>query len=170
MNVEVVIEDGVRNLRCVRQFLQIFPDTEHTIVPAKRQVGDDGWSLVSEWISRAKLYDRYVFWLVVATEVSTSDTVAPLEEPQVILVEVEAIAKSRDEEGGPKWQFGFGEIDASDWAEIIASGTDLDFRELGLVIDQPVTRFESFWNDTRPHQIPPADDAIALKAPLRFLG
>lgn len=170
MNVEAVIEDGVRNLRCVRQFLQVFPDAEHTIVPAKRQVGDDGWSVVSEWISRARLYDHYVFWLVIAIEVSTSDTVAPLEEPQVFVVEVEAIAKSRDEEDGAKWQFGFGQIDASDWQEIIASGPNPDFRELGLVVDQPVERFETFWNDTRPNPIPPADNAIALKAPLRFLG
>lgn len=170
MDEEAAIQDGVRALRCVRQFLQVFPDAEHTIVPAKRQVGDGDWSLVSEWISRARLYDRYVFWLVVAIEVSTSDTVAPLEEPQVFVVEVEAVANSRDEGDAPKWQFGFGQIDASDWQEMIASGAAPDFRKFGLEVDQPVARFETFWNDTRPHQVPPTDDAIALKAPLRFLG
>jgi hypothetical protein len=170
MDKEAAIQDGAHALRCVRQFLQVFPDAEHTIVPAKRQVGDDEWSLVSEWISRARLYDRYVWWLVLAIEVSTSDTVAPLEEPQVFVVEVESIAKSRDEAGAPKWQFGFGQIDESDWQEMVAAGTALDFREFGLEVDQPVERFETFWNDTRPHHIPPADDAIALKAPLRFLS
>ena len=43
MNYDAVIASGVRDLSRVRQFQQLFPDAEHTIVESKRASSSEGW-------------------------------------------------------------------------------------------------------------------------------
>jgi hypothetical protein len=116
-----------------------------------------------------QMYDRYVFWLVVAIK-REGDIVVAMELPQIYVVELEEIEKTGDEDGEPKWTFNFGEIDEADWQELAQTRGDFNSAGLELITDQPVDRFEAFWHTTRPHSTPPSQDAIALKAPLRFLG
>jgi hypothetical protein len=169
LNKEAFVAAGVRNLLCVRQFLQLFPDAENTIVEANRDFYANGWKRVNEWISRAKLYDRYVFWLIVAVELTESNTVVELEKPQLYVVEVVDIEKSRDEEGGPKWTLELFEIEEADWNDLVAQGGDINSANLDLTIDEPLERFSTFWSDCRPTHDPPAPEAIALKAPFRYI-
>lgn len=169
MDERAIIKAGTLDLDCVRQFLQWFPDAEHTVVQAKRENHGEGWGLVSEWISRARMYDRYVFWLVVAIDVNDYGSVTATELPQLSLIQINEIERTRIDLRGPKWKLGFGQFDDEDWQELVESGGDFDSVGLELITDQPVERFETFWNDTRPHHIPPAHNAMALKAPLRFL-
>jgi hypothetical protein len=170
MNHAEIIAIGCRDLACVRDFIKCFPNVEHFIVPAKRQVPGEGWGIVSEWISRAKLHDRYIFWLVVAVEITDDHKVTAIEEPQVYGVDVYSIEKVKDEIDGPKVSVNFGQIEAGDWQSIVDAGGDFISAGFELITDQPVERFDSFWNDTRPHSATPAVDSVALKAPLRFMS
>jgi hypothetical protein len=150
-----------------RLFQEFFPDAEHVIVQAKLDLPPEGWTLADEWISRAKLYDRYVLWLVVPIEFTVSGDVSPLEQPAVYIVEVGKVEKGRKEKGGPKWECNFGE---GDWKELIEAGGDFEALGADLITDSPVEGFATFWRDTSPPPEAPAPDGLALIAPLRFIS
>lgn len=68
MNDDALVASALLSFSHAREFQRIFPDAEHNIVEAQRDLRD-GWKTVTEWISRANLHDRYMVWLVVAVEV-----------------------------------------------------------------------------------------------------
>ena len=168
MNYDTVIPSGIRDLACVRQFQHLFPNAEHTIVEAKRHFDPEGWRPVNEWISRASLHDRYVLWLVIAIEISTGGSVSAIEEPQAYLIEVETVEKGKDEEGGPRWECGFGQFEEGGWEELVENGGDFASVGLEMIVDAPVDGFAKFWRDTRPTRSAGPPDGMALRAPLRF--
>jgi len=104
MNYDAVIASAVRDWPYAYQFQRLFQNAEHTIVEAKRQFQPDGWKPVSEWISRAPMHGRYAVWLVIAIEIVADGTLSPLEEPQLYVVEVTKVIRSRDDEKGSEWE------------------------------------------------------------------
>lgn len=170
MNYDSLIHSGVRDLPCVRQFQQVFPDGEHTIVDAKRDFHPDGWGPVKEWISRASLHNRYVVWLVLAIEITKDDRISAIEEPEAYLIEVGKVEKGRDEDGGPLWEYSFGQFEEGGWEELVENGGDFASVGLEMIVDAPVNGFATFWRDTRPIPNTGSPDGIAMRAPLRFSG
>jgi hypothetical protein len=90
MSDDVLIASALVNFSPAHEFHRLFPNAEHTIVGAMRDCEPDGWRAVSEWISRARLYDRYILWLVVAVEVGADGRISEFEKPEHYLVEVES--------------------------------------------------------------------------------
>jgi hypothetical protein len=169
MNYDAVIASAVRDLPFAREFQRLFPNAEHTIVEAKRDFYPDGWRPVGEWISRASLHDRYVVWLVVAVAITTDGTVSALENPQLYVVEVEKVEKSRNEEGGPLWECGCLQFEEGDWDQLVENSGDFASVGFDMTIDAPVDRFATYWHDTRPSQNAAPSDGVCLRAPLRFM-
>jgi hypothetical protein len=169
VNNDAVIASAIRDWRFAREFHRLFPNAEHTIVEAKRNFHSDGWRPVSEWISRARLYDRYVVWLVAAIEIATDGTVAGLEKPQLYVIQLEKVLRSRDEEEGAEWEVACVEFDEADWEQLVEHSGDFASVGLEMTVDAPVDRFASFWHDTRPSPRPAPSDGVALRAPIRFM-
>ena len=169
MNNDAVIASAIRDWRFAREFHRLFPNAEHTIVEAKRDVHPDGWTYVSEWISRASLHGRYVVWLVVAIEIATDGTVAELEKPQLYVIEVEKVVRSRDEEEGAEWEVACAEFEEGDWEQLVEHCGDFASVGFEMTVDTPVDRFAAFWHDTRPSPGPAPSDGVSLRAPIRFM-
>lgn len=169
MNYDDKITTGLRDLDDARQFHEFFPDAEHIIVHAKRDLTPDGWRLVDEWISRANLYNRYALWLVVPIEFTVAGDVSALDQAAVYIVEVTKVEKGRDEKDGPKWECTFGQFEEGDWQDLIAAGGNFETLGADLITDAPVKGFATFWRDTSPPPEAPAPDGLALHAPLRFM-
>ena len=121
-----------------------------------------------EWISRAKIHDRYIVWLVVAIKIMTGDADSELEEAEAYITEVENIERGRDDEGGPAWECGFCEFEDGDWEQLVNNDGDFSAIGLELTVDDPVDRFATFWRDTRPTRETSVPDGVALRSPLRF--
>jgi len=170
MNYDTVIASAVRDWSCAREFQWLFANAEHTITQAKRDFDPNGWQFVSEWISRASLYDRYVVWLVVAIEIADNGTIGELEKPQLYVIEVEKVVGSRDDEEGPQWELACAEFEEGDWEQLVENGGDFASVEFEMTVDAPVENFATFWRDTRPSPRPAPSDGIALKAPFRFMS
>ena len=100
----------------------------------------DGWKLRSEWISRAHLHDRYVVWLVIAIEITTDGAVSELEKPQLYVVEVQKVEKSRDDAGGPVWHITFGRFEDGDWERLVENGGDFASVGFDMTVNAPVNR------------------------------
>ena len=169
MDYEAVIASAVRDWPCACDFQRLFPNAEHAIVEAKRQFDPDGWKPVTEWISRAHLHDRYVVWLVVAIELSADGTLSQLEEPQLYVIEVRKVTRSRDDEGGAEWEVACAEFEDGDWAKLVENRGDFASVGFAMTVDAPVDRFATFWHDTHPIRRDEPPDGIALRAPFRFM-
>jgi hypothetical protein len=170
MNYDTVIASAVRDWSCACEFQRLFANAEHTITQAKRDFEPNGWQHVSEWISRASLYDRYVVWLVVAIEISADGAITELEKPHLYVIEVGKVLKSRDEEEGQEWEdVACIEFEEGDWEKLVASSGDFASVEFEMTVDAPVDRFATFWRDTRPNHDPVPSDGMAFKAPIRFM-
>ncbi|WP_428307641.1 hypothetical protein [Lacipirellula sp.] len=169
MNYNDRIAAGTRDLADVRQFLELFPHAEHAIVQSKHDFPPGGWQLVQEWISRTSLFDRYVLWLAIPVEFTAEGTASELDRPAIYVTEVEKVVKGRQEQGGPKWECGFGQIEEDDWLELVQVRGDFDAAGADLTKDDPVEGFATFWRDTCPPPDARAPEDITLRAPLRFV-
>ncbi len=169
MNYETVIASAVHNCPLARDFQRLFPNADHAIVQGKRQSDLAGWKSVTEWISRAHLHDRYVAWLVVAIEISPDQIVSQLEEPELYVIEVKKVTRSRDDASGAEWEVACVQFEEGDWAKLVESGGDFASLEFEMTVDAPVARFATFWHDTRPIRRDAPPDSVALRAPLRFM-
>jgi hypothetical protein len=56
MNYDALLATGLDRIPVVREFCDLFPNAEHAVVKAKRDI--DGWQIVYEWISRSPVYER----------------------------------------------------------------------------------------------------------------
>ena len=119
MNYAAVIAAAIREWPCAREFQRLFSNAEHIIVEALRNFDPDGWKPVHEWISRAHMHDRYVVWLVTAIEIAADGGVAELEKPELCVVKVEKVERSRDDEDGPRWECGFFQFEEGDWQQLV---------------------------------------------------
>jgi len=167
MNYDTVIVSAVREWSYAREFHRLFPNAEHTITQAKRDFDPNGWMPVKEWISRAGLHDRYVVWLVVAIEITADGAISELEKPQLYVVEVKKVVRSRGEGEGAEWEIACFEFEEGAWEELVENGGHFAPGDFEMIVDAPVDRFATFWRDTRP--IPTTPDGMALKAPLRAM-
>jgi hypothetical protein len=148
----------------------LFSNAEHTLVKAKRDFDPDGWQIVYEWNSRGHLYDRYVFWLVVAVNVGADGSLTELEKPSVTVVELEKIERCRDDAKGPKWELRMASFEDGDWEQLVESRGDFAAIGLELTINAPVDRFATYWRDTRPTPLAePPEGGMAFDAALRFM-
>src|SRR5262245_40719805 len=122
MNYDALLARGLDCIPPVREFSELFPNAEHTVVKAKRDI--DGWQFVYEWISRNPMDERYVVWLVVAINIRPDGSFAALERPSIYVVEINKIERSRDHQEGPSWEFEMAEFEDGDWEQIVASRGD----------------------------------------------
>ena len=164
MNYDDVIVSALPSFPHAREFQELFANAEHSIVEAQRDIPPDGWRPVHEWISRAHLHSRYVFWLVVAIEISSDGTVSELEEPKRYVVEVDKIDKSEE---GPTWEASCAQFAEGGWEELVEHEGDFAAVGLEMKTDAPVGNFAMFWDGTRPSQ---RYATSVLKAPLRFMS
>ena len=169
MNYDAVIASAVRDWPYAREFQRLFETAEHTIVEAKRDFEPEGWKPVGEWISRAQLHGRYVVWLVMAIKIATDGTVSPLEEPQLYVVEVKKVIRSRDDEKGQEWEIACVQFEEEDWGQLVENNGDFATVGFDMTIDSPVDRFATFWQDTRPIFRSEPPDCVAFRAPMRFM-
>ncbi len=170
MKYDDVLAAGLSHIAAVRDFRTLFPQAEHTIVKAKRDMPPEGWQLVHEWISRAALFERYIVWLVVAFELDAADRITILEEPSVSITELELDPDQEVDDSGAAMQVAFIEFEDGDWEKLVAAQGDFAAIELELKTDAVVEQFAMFWRETRPTPLAePPTDGMAFKAPLRFL-
>jgi hypothetical protein len=168
MDFDAVLASAVRDLPSAREFHRLFPHAEHAIVEAKRDIG--GWRKVREWISRARLHDRYVVWLAVAIKITKNGVASEIEKPHVCVVEVHSVERGRAEEGGPQWECDFlqFEQDGDGWEQLVQNNGDFASVGFEMVTNAPVDRFDTFWHDTRPTRGVRPSDGMAFRAPVRF--
>jgi hypothetical protein len=166
---DTIVSQAIRSFEPARQFQSLFPNAEHSIVQAKRDIQPDGWQPVSEWNSRCRLHDRYVVWLAVAVSVGADGVVTALEKQQVFVMEVDKVKRGRDERGGASWEVNFVELEDSQWEQLLRNGGNFAAIELEMETDAPVDRFDIFWRDTSPNRPRAFTDGIALKSPLRCM-
>lgn len=164
MDLQAVIASASSKFSPARDFVRAFPNAEHWIVEAKRQLPSGEWGLVHEWVSRAALFGRYAFWLVVAIQVDGAGNVSAIEEQNVYVVEVDEVT------GDTAWKFSFGQLDLDDWNQIVASEDEFPAVEFELNRDSPVDGFDRYWDHTSPGRHVLSNDGIALKGPLRFMS
>jgi hypothetical protein len=169
MDYDAVIATALGCIPSVREFRELFPSAEHTLVKAKRDFDPDGWQIVYEWISRSHLHDRYVVWLVVAIDIGTDGSVTELETPNVYVLEVDEIEPGRDEQRLKSWKFSLTEFEEGDWGQLVESGGDFSAIGIEIRMDSPVGQFATYWRDTRPIPLSDPGDGMAFKAPLRFM-
>jgi hypothetical protein len=170
MNYDAVLAVGLDRIQAVREFSDVFPDAEHTVVKAKRDFHPNGWQIVHEWISRSPLFDRYIIWLVVAIDVDADDSLTELEKPAVYVTEVDKAEGYGDDDEGPSWQIGMVEFEDGDWEKLVEERGDFAAIDLDLTTDVPVHQFAAYWRDTRPAPLAePPEQGMAFKAPLRFM-
>lgn len=168
MNYDAILAVGLDRIPAVREFDELFPNAEHTVVKAKRDFSPNGWQIVYEWISRSHLYDRYVLWLVVAIDIGADGSLAELEKPDVCVIEIDKIERSRNDNNGPKWEFNIVEFEDGAWAHLVENRGNFDSIDLDLITNRPVDRFTTFWHDTRPPRLAEPPEGMAFKAHLRF--
>jgi hypothetical protein len=166
MDYDALIATGVRTIPVVSEFCSLFPNAEHVIVKAKRDM--DGWRVVHEWISRCPIRERYVLWLSVAISTEPSGSLNSLEKPRFHITELAKFDSGKGDPGGAQWELGQAEFEDGDWEQLVATGGDFAAIGLELTVDSPVPRFATFWNDTRPAPIADPPDGMAFKTPLRF--
>lgn len=164
MNLQAVIASARSNFAPASDFVRVFPNAEHWIVEAKRQLPSGEWGRVHEWISRAALFGRYAFWLVVAVQVNDAGHVSAIEEQNVYVIEIDEVT------GDTAWKFSFGQLELDDWNQIVASEGEFPAVEFELTIDSPVNGFDKYRNRTSPGRHVLSNDGIALKGPLRFMS
>lgn len=170
MNYEAVLAAGLDGIQAVREFSNLFPNAEHTLVKAKRDFHPNGWQVVHEWISRSPLFDRYIIWLVVAVEVNAVNGLTQLEKPSVYVTEVDKAEECGDDDEGTTWQIGMVEFEDGDWEKLVEDRGDFAAIGLELTTDAPLDQFAIFWRDTRPAPFAePPQEGMAFKAPLRFI-
>ena len=167
MNYDELLATGLDRIPVVREFCGLYPDAEHIVGKALRDI--DGWQIVYEWISRSPMYERYVVWLVVAISIDPDGSLSELTKPEVYVVEISEIIRSRNEYRGPSWKFGWAELEDGEWEQLVESGGDYSAIGLELITDAPVERFTEFYVDTRPPPMAEPPDGIPLKAPLRYM-
>jgi hypothetical protein len=167
MNYDALLATGLNRIPVVREFCDLFPNAEHTVVKAKRDI--DGWQIVYEWISRSPVYERYVVWLVVAIGIGPDGSLAELEKPDIYVVEINKIERCRHDQAGPSWEFSWAEFEDGDWERLVEHRGDFPAIGLELTTNAPVERFTECYDDTRPTPLAEPPDGMAFKAPLRFM-
>ena len=167
MNYDAILATGLDRIPVVREFCDLFPNAEHTVGKAKRDF--DGWQIVYEWISRSPVYERYVVWLVVAISIGPDGSLTELEKPNIYVVEISKIERCRNDQGGPSWEFTWGEFEDGDWDRLVENRGDFAAIGLELTTNAPVERFTECYDDTRPTPLAEPPDGMAFKAPLRFM-
>ena len=166
MDHDALIATGMKTIPVVSEFCRMFPNAEHVIVKAKRDM--EGWRIVHEWIGRCPMYERYALWLVIAINVEPNGSLASLEKPSFYITETVKIEGSRDDPEGVRWELQQAEFEDGDWEKLVATGGDFGAIGLELTVDSPVPRFANYWRDTRPAPMAEPPDGMAFKAPLRF--
>jgi hypothetical protein len=169
MNYDAVVATALECIPAVREFGELFPNAEHTLVKAKRDLESDGWQIVYEWISRGNMHDRYMVWLVVAIDIGRDDNLSELERPHVYVVEIEKTEGGSEDDNRRSWEFRLAEFEDGDWEQLVQS--DGDFGAIGLELrpDAPLEQFSLCWQETRPIPLAEPPDGIAFKAPLRYM-
>ena len=148
-NHKSVVAKGVATFQHACDFQRIFPNAEHKVVEAEHDFGPpDYWRSVYDWLSRARLHDRYVVMLSAAVEVQSDGTIQALQPPRLDLFEIEEVVKGRKEEGGPTYKMQISTAEDDAWAELVAEAGDEPV-DLELITDQPVARFDTYWQDTQ---------------------
>lgn len=167
MNYDKLLATGLECIAIVREFCSLFPNAEHAVGKANRDI--NGWQVVYEWISRSPLYERYMVWLVVAISVKPDGSLAELEVPDVYVIEVSKIVRCRKDKEGPSWEFAWAELKDGDWDRLVESRGDFAAIGLAITSDSPVKRFTECYNDTRPTPLAEPPAGTAFKAPLRYM-
>lgn len=143
----------MRDFQHAREFQAFFREGEHRISKAQRD--RDGWTEVEEWQSRARLYNRYVIHMRVAIEVQQDGTLKATESPNLDIIEVKKVEKSKHEKDGPKYEVEWFRSEEGAWAELVGVGGDLAELGFPLITDRPIDRFDTYWNDADWHSARP---------------
>jgi hypothetical protein len=148
-NHELVVASGVATFPHAGDFQRLFPNAEHKVVEAEHDFGPpDYWRTVYDWLSRSRLHDRYVVMLSTAVDIRPDGTIQPLKPPHLDLFEIEEVVKGRKEKGAPKYKMQISTAEDDAWAALVAETGDEPV-DLGLTNDQPVARFDTYWQDTQ---------------------
>jgi hypothetical protein len=167
MNHDALLATGLQRIPVVREFCDLFPNAEHIVGKAKRDI--DGWRVVYEWISRSPVYERYVVWLVMAISIEPDGSLTELEEPNIYVVEISKIERCRNDQEGPSLEFTWAEFEEGDWNRLVENRGDFTAIGLELTTNAPVQRFTECYDDTRPIPLAEPPDGMAFKAPLRYM-
>jgi len=144
------VKAGLAGFRHAIDFQRMFPDAEHKIVQSEHDFGPpDYWRTVHNWLSRTRLYNRYVVMLSVAIDIAKGGAIDQLKPPELHLFEIKRVTKGKREKDGPKYQLGWAQFDAKEWRRLVKSSGDVDALEIELNT-KPVRRFEIYWRDTKP--------------------
>jgi hypothetical protein len=145
---DTAIERAMPTFRYAREFDQLFPAAEHSIVRSERDFDEpDGWRQVDEWYSRAPLYGRYVVTLRTAVEIAEDGNASALESPSLDLIEVKHVEKGKNDRGGPKLETEWFTFEDGAWSRLYDSSGDFSSLHIEMVTDRPVDGFDTYWRD-----------------------
>jgi hypothetical protein len=132
----VAVANGQKTIPYVREFNQIFTDTNHFITHYK--FADGNW----QWNSEAFLYRRYVVTMQVDVTYDKSATnVVAWGKPAFFLTEIKSVVLNPNGSISPQednQQFG---IDA--WKKLVEARGNLSVLGVKVVKDSPVEHFDS---------------------------
>ena len=134
-----VVARGVAAFRYAREFQRLFPGAEHKVVEAKHDFGPpDHWRSAHDWLSRARLYDRYVVMLSTAVDIRPDGTIEVLKPPRFDLFEITEVLNGRNEEDVPKYKMQWTSTEDGAWSELVAEAGDSP-------VDSPAPRHFLNW-------------------------
>lgn len=138
----MVLHDGLHVIPYVREFGELYPDSQYHISYFTGQFGK------TTWISKVGLYGRYILTMEVPIEPNFWRTgIEEYGSPHFILLEVESVimeGKSVRGYNAGKTQKHFGE---NEWQAIVDRGGDIGALGIPVTRDRPLEGFDRCWRD-----------------------